>query len=56
MNAAFVKAITAPTVRRLLEQSGFEVVTSTPEEFATTLKAAIERYRRITADAGITAQ
>ncbi len=56
MNAAFVKAITAPTVRRLLERSGFAVATSTPEEFATTLKGAIERYRKITADAGITAQ
>ncbi len=56
MNAAFVKAITAPTVRRLLEQSGFEVVTSTPEEFAATLKGAIERYRKITAAAGIMAQ
>jgi tripartite-type tricarboxylate transporter receptor subunit TctC len=55
MNAALVKAITAPTVRPLLAQSGFEVVTSTPAEFAATLRAAIERYRRITVDAGITA-
>jgi tripartite-type tricarboxylate transporter receptor subunit TctC len=56
MNAAFVKAITQPSVRRVLEQSGFEVVTSTPEEFAATLADAIARYRKITADAGITAQ
>jgi len=56
MNAALVKAITEPAVRRVLEQSGFEVVTSTPEEFAAILKSAIARYRRITADAGIMAQ
>jgi tripartite-type tricarboxylate transporter receptor subunit TctC len=56
MNAALVKAITAPTVRPLLEQSGFEVVTSTPDALAATLKAAIARYRKITADAGIVAQ
>ncbi len=56
MNAAIVKAVMEPSVHRVLEQSGFEVVTSTPEEFAATLKAAIARYRRITADAGIMAQ
>lgn len=56
INAALVKAITEPTVHRVLEQSGFEVVTSTPEEFAATLKGAIARYRKITADAGIAAQ
>jgi tripartite-type tricarboxylate transporter receptor subunit TctC len=56
MNAALVKAITEPTVHRLLAQSGFEVATTTPEEFAATLKSAIARYRKITADAGIAAQ
>jgi tripartite-type tricarboxylate transporter receptor subunit TctC len=56
LNAAFVKAITEPAVRRVLEQSGFEVVTSTPQQFADTLKGAIARYRKITADAGIAAQ
>lgn len=56
INAALVKAITEPAVRRVLEQSGFEVVTGTPEEFAATLKSAIARYRKITAAAGIAAQ
>jgi tripartite-type tricarboxylate transporter receptor subunit TctC len=56
LNAALIRSITAPTVRPVLEQSGFEVVTSTPEEFSAILKGAIERYRKITADAGIAAQ
>jgi tripartite-type tricarboxylate transporter receptor subunit TctC len=56
MNAAFVKAIEAPAVRKTLESSGFEVTTSTSAEFGATIKAALERYRKIAADARIEAQ
>ena len=56
MSAELVKAISASHVRRTLEDNGFDVVTSTPAEFASILQAGLERYRKITADAGITAQ
>ncbi len=56
LNAAFVKAIETPAVRRTLESSGFEVVTSTSAEFGAVIKAALERYRKIAADARIEAQ
>jgi tripartite-type tricarboxylate transporter receptor subunit TctC len=53
---ALVTAIDTPSVTQKLRASGFEVITDTPEEFAATLKAGIERYRKITADAGIQPQ
>jgi tripartite-type tricarboxylate transporter receptor subunit TctC len=56
LNTALVKAIETPAVRRTLESSGFEVVTSTSAEFGAVIKAAIERYRKIAADAHIEAQ
>jgi tripartite-type tricarboxylate transporter receptor subunit TctC len=56
MNAELVAAIATPKVRKALEDSGFEVVTSTPEEFASVVKASLERYRKITAEAGIEPQ
>jgi tripartite-type tricarboxylate transporter receptor subunit TctC len=56
LNTALVKAIETPTVRRTLESSGFEVVTSTSAEFRAVIKTAIERYRKIAADAHIEAQ
>ncbi len=56
MNAALVKAVNTPNVRKTLADNGFDVTTSTPAEFAGTLKLGLERYRKIIADAGITAQ
>jgi tripartite-type tricarboxylate transporter receptor subunit TctC len=56
MSTELVKAISAPQVRRTLEDNGFDVVTSTPAEFASILQAGLLRYRKITTDAGITAQ
>jgi tripartite-type tricarboxylate transporter receptor subunit TctC len=56
MNAALVKAVNTPNVRKTLTDNGFDVATSTPAEFASTLKQGLERYRKIIADAGITAQ
>ena len=56
INAALVTAIRTPSVTKSLEASGFEVVTNTPAEFAVTLKSAIDRYRKITSDAGIQPQ
>jgi tripartite-type tricarboxylate transporter receptor subunit TctC len=56
MNAALVAAISTPKARKALEGSGFEVVTSTPEAFANVVRAGLERYKKITAEAGIEAQ
>jgi tripartite-type tricarboxylate transporter receptor subunit TctC len=56
MNAELVAAISSPRTRKTLEDGGFEVVTSTPEEFAGVLKASLAHYRRITAEVGIEAQ
>ncbi len=56
MNAELVAALSTPKVREALEDNGFEVVTSTPEEFASVVRASLARYRKITAEAGIEAQ
>jgi tripartite-type tricarboxylate transporter receptor subunit TctC len=56
MNVELVAAISTPKVREALEDAGFEVVTSTPEEFASVIKMSLERYKKITAAAGIEAQ
>ena len=56
LNMAFVKVIETPAVRRTLESSGFEVVTSTSAEFGAAIKAALDRYRKIVTDAHIEAQ
>jgi tripartite-type tricarboxylate transporter receptor subunit TctC len=56
MNAELVAAISTPKARKVLEDSGFEVVTSTPEEFAGIVKAGLERYKKITVEVGIEAQ
>ena len=56
MNAELVAAISFPKTRKTLEDGGFEVVTSSPEEFASVVKASLERYRKITAEVGIEPQ
>jgi tripartite-type tricarboxylate transporter receptor subunit TctC len=56
MNAELVTAISSPKTRKTLEDNGFEVTTSTPEEFANVIKENLARYRKITAEAGIEAQ
>jgi len=56
INAELIRAIKTPEVTKKLEESGFEVITSSPSEFAAILKTGIERYRKITADAHIEPQ
>ena len=56
MNAELVAAISLPKTRKTLEDNGFEVATSTPEEFANIIRESLARYRKITAEAGIDAQ
>jgi tripartite-type tricarboxylate transporter receptor subunit TctC len=56
INAELVRAIKTPSVMQSLQDGGFEIATSTPTEFAAILKNGMERYRQITADAGIQPQ
>jgi tripartite-type tricarboxylate transporter receptor subunit TctC len=56
MNAELIAAISSPKTRKALEDNGFEVATSTPEEFANVVKETLARYRKITAEAGIEPQ
>lgn len=56
MNAELVAAVSSPKTRKTLEDNGFEVVTSTPEEFANVVKGSLARYRKIAAEAGLEAQ
>jgi tripartite-type tricarboxylate transporter receptor subunit TctC len=56
MNGELVAAISSPKTRKTLEDNGFEVMTSSPEEFANVIKESLARYRKITAEAGIEAQ
>lgn len=56
MHTELVRAIKTPEVTKKLEEAGFEVITTTPAEFTATLKNGIERYKKITADAGIEPQ
>ena len=56
MNAELVAATTAPRSRKIFEEAGFEVVTSSPQQFADLVKANLALYRKITAQAGIEPQ
>lgn len=50
LNAAFVTALADPETRSRLAATGFEPVASTPEEFATVLKAEHEHWSNIVKD------
>jgi len=56
INAALIKALNNPAVRKALEANGFEVGTSSPAEFSEIIRASVERFRKIVADSGIEAQ
>jgi tripartite-type tricarboxylate transporter receptor subunit TctC len=56
MNAELATAVTSPRARKTLENNGFEVVTSTPDEFANVIRESVARYRKIAAEAGIEPQ
>ena len=53
LNAEFLKALHAPEVRARLESSDFDVIGSSPEEFAATIRKDTEVFRRIVNAAGI---
>ena len=53
LNAEIVKAINAPEVKAKLDEAGFLVVGSSPEELAASMKTDIERMGRVVKAAGI---
>ena len=57
MHADVLKVLAAPDVReRLVNQGANELVGSGPDEFGRMIRAEMERYRKLIADAGIAVQ
>lgn len=56
LNAGLRAAITDAAVSRKFSDQGVEVVTSTPQEFSTFIKAETERWGKVIHDAGITVE
>jgi tripartite-type tricarboxylate transporter receptor subunit TctC len=52
LNAAVVKALRDPAIAGPLTASGFEVVASTPEEFAARLKSDVAKYEEVVKKSG----
>jgi tripartite-type tricarboxylate transporter receptor subunit TctC len=53
LNAEILKAINVPEVKAKLDEAGFLVIGSSPEELASTMKADIERMAVVVKAAGI---
>lgn len=54
LNAEFVKVTADPAVRQKLSESGFELQTSTPEQFADYMKAEIAKWAKVIRESNIT--
>ena len=53
LNGAMVKALRLPDVAERMNQIGFDVVASSPEEFGAFMKAEVERWTRVVAKGNI---
>jgi tripartite-type tricarboxylate transporter receptor subunit TctC len=53
LNDATVKALRSPDVRERMNQIGFDVVASTPEEFGRFMREEVDRWTRVVQKAGI---
>jgi tripartite-type tricarboxylate transporter receptor subunit TctC len=56
LNKAVVTALQSPEVEKLLAEQGLEPAGNSPEEFASLMHADIEKWIRVTRDAGIEPQ
>lgn len=54
LNAEFVKVTADPAVRQKLSESGFELQTSTPKQFADYMKAEIAKWAKVIRESNIT--
>jgi len=53
LHGAMVKALRSPDVSERMNQIGFDVVASSPEEFGSFMKAEVERWTRVVEKGGI---
>ena len=53
LHGAMVKALRSPDIAERMNQIGFEVVASSPEEFGAFMKAEVERWTRVVAKGNI---
>jgi tripartite-type tricarboxylate transporter receptor subunit TctC len=56
LNKAIVAALKTPEMEKLLTEQGIEPVGNSPEEFAQAMHADIEKWKRVTHEAGIKPQ
>jgi tripartite-type tricarboxylate transporter receptor subunit TctC len=56
LNGAMVKALRSPDVAERMNQIGFDVVASTPDEFGAFMKAEVERWTRVVNKGNIKAE
>ena len=55
INAALVKALAQPAVRAKIKEQGGEVVSETPEQFATFIKAESTKWGKVVKESGASA-
>ena len=53
LNGAMVKALRSPDIAERMNQIGFDVVASSPEEFGAFMKAEVERWTAVVNKGGI---
>ena len=53
LNETMVKALRSPDVRERMHQLGFDVVVSSPDEFARFMRDEVERWTRVVQKGGI---
>jgi tripartite-type tricarboxylate transporter receptor subunit TctC len=56
LNGAMVKALRSPEVSERMNQIGFDVVASSPDEFGAFMKAEVERWTRVVNKGNIKAE
>jgi tripartite-type tricarboxylate transporter receptor subunit TctC len=56
LNKTVVEALKAPEIEKFLREQGLEPAGNSPEEFAQLMHADIEKWMRVTREAGITPQ
>lgn len=56
LNKTIVAALKAPEIEKFLTEQGLESAGNSPEEFATLMHADIEKWKRVTREAGIKPQ
>ncbi len=53
LNSEFAKVVSDPIIKQRLSESGFELQTSTPEEFSAYMKSEIAKWRKVITESNI---